>query len=105
MKYIKACFKEKEALAPYAEEAKTVRARARALSFVRDYMARGHLHHYDPRTGIYTFGRLDADGNAAAHIHTVFEADAQQLIAFSRQMLELSALGHALAARLVPAKP
>ena len=105
MKYMKACFKEKEPLAPYAEEAKTVRARARAVSFVRDYIARGYLHHYDPRTGIYTFGRLDTDGNETAHIHTVLEADAQQLIAFSRQMLELSALGHALAARLGPAKP
>ena len=105
MKYIKACFKEKEALAPYAEEAKTVRARAKALSFVRDYIAHGHLHHYDRRTGVYTFGRLDTDENGNAHIHTVFEANAPQLIEFSRQVMELRALSHALAAKLVPTKP
>jgi hypothetical protein len=105
MKYIKACFKEKEALAPYAEEAKTVRSRARELSFVRDYIAHGHLHHYDHRTGIYTFGRLDSDGNETGHIHTVFEANAQQLIGFSHQLMDLFARSHALAAKLVPAKP
>jgi len=105
MKYMKACFKEKETLAPYAEEAKTVRSRARELSFVRDYIARGHLHHYDQRTGIYTFGRLDSDGNDTVHIHTVFEANTQQLVGFSHQMMDLFARSQALAAKLVPAKP
>jgi hypothetical protein len=104
IKYIKACFKGKGPLALYVEEARTVRSRAKQLSFVRDYIAHGYLHDYDRKTGVYTFGRLDTDEEDTVHVHTTFAATAVELMDYSGQMMKLFDLSHALVNKLFPAK-
>ncbi len=84
MDFLRRAFNSVAALAPYSNEMRAIRTKAKELVRVRNHVAHGSLKTFSPGTGIYTFSVIDTDDNEKIHVareanYTILDLEAAML--------------------------
>jgi hypothetical protein len=82
--FLRRAFNSVAALAPYADEMRAIRTKAKELVLVRNHVVHGALGAFDEGTGIYTFHVIDTDDDENIHVareakYTILDLEAAML--------------------------